>query len=100
MHVADLQVRMRRTIASDRDQALGGVQAGNRCSTSSTQLDRKTGAARHIQDAVARTDSEQLVQGDVLAAIGRFAQRGEVDRSAAPALVHNGPLGRGRVRRS
>src|ERR1700753_3597862 len=45
------------------------------------------GAAGYVEQAVAGVDLEPVVDGDVLAAVAGFAERGEVDRGPAPAFV-------------
>jgi hypothetical protein len=48
-------------------------------------------AARDIKEPVTLADAEPVMNGDVLAAVARLAQRCEVDRPAPPAFVDHLP---------
>src|SRR5262249_4477164 len=58
----------------------------------SRQLDRQPRTARHVEEPVACPDLEDLMEGDVLPAVGRLAERRKVDSPTAPPLVDNPPV--------
>ena len=68
---------------ANRKGTLGSPYAG--------EFHRETGSARDIEQPIVATDAEPVMDGDVLAAVGRLAQRRKVDCPAAPALVDNLP---------
>ena len=91
MHVTDAHVGIRVAVGGDRDQPDRGVDAGTGRAPRRGELQCQPGAAGHVQHPVTDADAEVLVQRDVLPAVGRLAQRGEVDGPPPPTLVDAPP---------
>jgi hypothetical protein len=53
MHVADADVRVRRAVARDIDEAARRVDSGAQRPTDRGELDGKTGSARDIEEPIA-----------------------------------------------
>src|SRR3954449_11730791 len=87
VHVADPHVCLRRPVAGDRDQALGGVDPGGSGAAQGGELQRQSGPARDVEQSVAGAQPELVVQCDVLPAVRGLALRGEPDGLATPAFV-------------
>ena len=92
VHVADPEVGFGEAVLGHCDQSWRRVDAGARRAPDTRQLDGESGAAGHVQHAVTGADTQLLVQGHVLAAVRRLAQRGEVDGAPAPSLVDDAPI--------
>jgi putative transposase len=91
VHVPHPDVRIRVAVAGHRDQPLRGVDAGAYRSLQVCQLDCQAAAARHVEQPVTAADAEPVVDRDVLPAVGRFAQGGEIGCPAPPSFIHAGP---------
>ena len=91
VHVADSQVGFGAAVAGDRQKTGRRVDSGAVGATQPGQLDREARTAGHVEQAIPSADAKVLVEGDVLAAVGRLGEGGELGRSTTPALVDASP---------
>lgn len=94
MHVAYPDVGLGVPVSGDRDKPVGGVDARTRGPPRTSEFDGQPRATRDVNEPVALADAEPVMHGDVLAAVARLAESGEVDRLPAPTLVDHVPLDR------
>jgi hypothetical protein len=83
-------VGSRTSVPRDGDEPGRSVDARAVSTAPGCELDGQAGSTGHAKQPVAVVDAEHLMQGDVLPAVGWLAERREVHRLAAPALVHYG----------
>ena len=98
VHIADPDVASGVPVPGHRDQPGRGIDTRAASAAQASQLDREPGPARHVEQPVSGIDAEPMVQSDVLPAVARLAERGEIHRLTAPALIHHRPLRNTRTR--
>ena len=93
-HVPDAKVTVGVSLAGDRHEAAGGIDAGADGALDRRELDREAGPARDVEQVLAGSQTQTAVHGDVLTHGAGFEQSGEVCRPATPALVDHPPAHR------
>src|SRR5580658_3940959 len=80
VHIADPDVGVRVPVPGHRHQPGRGVDTGAGSAAEASQLDGEPGPAGHVEQPVPGIDAEPVVHSDVLPAVARLAERGEVHR--------------------
>ena len=94
VHIADPDVGVGAPVPGHRHEPGRGIDTGAGGTAQMSQLEREPRPAGHVEQPVSGVDAQSMVHNDVFPAVARLAERREVHRLAAPALVRHLPLGK------
>ena len=91
VHVADPQVSVGAAVPGHGEEAWRRIDPRAPGAAQASQLHREARPAGDVEQPVTGVDAQAVVHGDVLPAVGRFAEGGELHGLPAPALVDTAP---------